>query len=56
MTQHLEELMWDIDLYGWESVPAYHGVWRNQLEQGRLTWDNADPGPCCASPQYMCAT
>ena len=26
-TQHLEELMGDIDLYGWERVCTYRRVW-----------------------------
>lgn len=32
MTQHLEKLMEDIDLYGWERVRAYNGLWLIQLE------------------------
>ena len=37
MIQILEELMGDVYLYGCERVHAYHGIWRNQLEQGRFT-------------------
>ena len=33
MASHLEELIGDTKLYGWENVRAYHGVWLNQLEQ-----------------------
>ena len=42
MTQHLEELMGDINLYCWERVRAYHGMWLNQLEQDKFTWNDAD--------------
>ena len=42
MMQHLEEIMGDVDLYGWEHVNAYHGVWLNQLEQGRFTLNDTD--------------
>ena len=34
MASHLEDLMGDSELYGWERVRAYHGVWLNQVEQG----------------------
>ena len=27
MAVHLEDLMSDCALYGWEKVRAYHGVW-----------------------------
>ena len=40
MMQHLEKLMGDVNLCSWEHVLAYHGVWLNQLEQGRCTWDD----------------
>ena len=31
MSQHLEELMEDMDLYSWNRVCAYHAAWLNQL-------------------------
>ena len=34
MATHLEELIADSELYGWERVRAYHRVLLNQLEQG----------------------
>ena len=42
MAKHLEELMSDCDLYGWEKVKAYHGVLLNQMEQGFLSWSDSD--------------
>ena len=30
------ELMSDCDLYGWETVMAYHGVLLNHMELGHL--------------------
>ena len=39
MTSHLEELMGDARLYGWDSVRAYHMVRLNQIEQGHATWE-----------------
>ena len=38
MATHLDELMNDAELYGWERVRAYHRVRLNQLEQGQVTW------------------
>ena len=38
MTKHLEELMADAELYGWESVRAYHAVWLQQIENGMVNW------------------
>ena len=38
MASHLEELMSDAELYGWECTRTFHGIWLNQLEQGRCTW------------------
>ena len=32
MTQHLEGLIDDCDLYGWEKVGSYHGVLFKQME------------------------
>ena len=31
MSQHLEELTEDMDLYRWNRVCAYHAAWLNQL-------------------------
>ena len=42
MAAHLEDLMSDAKLYGWEWTRAFHGVWFNQLEQGRSTWHDED--------------
>ena len=42
MASHLEDLMGDLELYVWERVRAYHGVWLNQLEQGRATWEDEE--------------
>ena len=40
MLQHLDELICDVDLYSWKCIHAYHGVWLNQIEQGRYTGDD----------------
>ena len=32
MSQHIEELMEDMDVYGWDRVRAVHAAWLNQLE------------------------
>ena len=37
MDSHLKALMSDAQLYGWKCTRAFHGVWLNQLEQGRCT-------------------
>ena len=37
-----EELMGDAELYGWERVRAYHGVWINKLEQGCTTLEEEE--------------
>ena len=42
MASHLEELMGDSELYGWERVRAYDGVWLNQLQQGQESWQNEE--------------
>ena len=31
---HLQELMEDVELYGWEPIGAFHPIWLQQLEQG----------------------
>ena len=38
MATHLENMMSDAELYGWKITRTFHGVWLNQLEQGRATW------------------
>ena len=38
MIQHLQDLVDDVDLYGWEPVWAFHAVWLQQLEEGCVTW------------------
>ena len=35
MASHLKGLMSDAQYYGWDCTRAFHGVWLNQLEQGR---------------------
>ena len=48
MASHLEELMGNAELYGWERVRAFHGVWLNQLEQGWPTWEEGEEKiPAC---------
>ena len=42
ITQHLEELMGDCNLYGWDKVQAFHGVWLNQMEQRCLLWKDSE--------------
>ena len=42
MVQHLEELMEDTDLYGWEKVKMFHAAWLNQIEQCRCDWADDD--------------
>ena len=42
MIQHLLDLMSNAKLYGWELVRAFHVVWLQQLEQGRVTWANEE--------------
>ena len=41
-TSHLKTLISDAQLYGWNHTRAIHGVWLNQLEQGRCTWFNKE--------------
>ena len=42
MLQHLEELMGDVGLYGWEHVHAYHVIGLNQMDNGRYTLDDTE--------------
>ena len=37
MASHLKGLMSDAQLYGWHRTRAFHGIWLNQVEQGRCT-------------------
>ena len=37
MGRHLQELMGDAELYDWEPVMTFHGVWLQQLEHGQVT-------------------
>ena len=34
VTKHLNELMDEAELYGWEPVQAYHAIWLQQIENG----------------------
>ena len=36
--QHLQDIMADVELYGWEPIRAFHAIWLQQLEQGCVTW------------------
>ena len=38
IASHLQELMLKTELDGWEHTIAFHGIWLDQLEQGRCTW------------------
>ena len=38
MAAHLQDLMLNAQLYGWERARTFHGVWLNQLEQVYCTW------------------
>ena len=38
MATHLKDLTSDSQLYGWKHARAFHGVWLNQLKQGKCTW------------------
>ena len=42
MSQHLEEVMEDTDLYRWNRVRAYHAAWVNQLEQDRSSCNGTE--------------
>ena len=42
MLKHLSDLMADAAIYGWESVRAFHAVWLQQLENGRVDWGDED--------------
>ena len=38
MAAHLQDLMSDAQMYGWERVRTFQGVWLNQIEQWHYTW------------------
>ena len=38
MALHLEEIMEDTDVYGWDKIRAFHAAWLNQMEQYRCEW------------------
>ena len=40
MASRFKELMSDSELYGWDKVRTHNTVWLNQLEQGRVCWDD----------------
>ena len=37
MAHHLEDLMLDCDLYGWDKVQAFYEILLNQIDQGHLS-------------------
>ena len=40
MANHLQDLMADTEHYGWEQIRAFYAMWLNELEQGRVSWDD----------------
>ena len=42
MGDHLKDLMADAEMYRWEKMHAFHGVWMNQIDQGQYTWQDDD--------------
>ena len=38
MYAHLEVLAEDMASFGYEAVRAFHGIWLQEVEQGRVTW------------------
>ena len=42
MLQHLQELLEAAESYGWEPGKAYHAIWLQQLEQGRVSLSDED--------------
>ena len=40
MLEHLQELMEDVESYGWKVVRNSNAVWLQLLEQGRVVWDD----------------
>ena len=39
---HIQVLMEDVKLYGWEPVRAYNAVWLQQMEQARASWTDEE--------------
>ena len=35
---YLQDLISDAEVYSWELVRAFHAIWLQQREQGRVTW------------------
>ena len=42
MARHVQELMTNAELYGWESVRSYHTVRLHQLQNGRVQLDDME--------------
>ena len=42
MVLHLEDLMEDMQVYGWANVRKFHATWMNQMEQRRCEWSDAN--------------
>ena len=40
MVAHLQEMVGDVETFGWHMVRAYHAVWLQHQEQGRVTWND----------------
>ena len=38
MAWHLQELIGDVELYGWAPTRAFHAMWFQQLEHSRVNW------------------
>ena len=42
MIEHLQELMEDVESYGWEPLRAYHAAWFQKMEQERVSWADVE--------------
>ena len=38
MLNHLQELIEEVEHYGWPMVRAYHATWLQHIEHGRVAW------------------
>ena len=38
MMVYLQEMMEDVELYGWQVVCEFHAAWLQLIEQGRTAW------------------
>ena len=38
MMLHLQEMMEEVELYGWRVVREFHAAWLHLIEQGRTAW------------------